>query len=720
MKMNEQEKKSYMEKYKKAKEKGVPFFPDIIYKDAIVTLIVFLVLVALAYFIGAPVDERANPNDTSYTPRPEWYFLFLFQLLKYFPGNLEVIGAMILPGLFILLLIALPFLDKSPKRHFLNRPFASIAALVVVAGIGALTVMAVVEAPPPQEAVVVDQAAALYADNCANCHGEHINVPPGTDLHQVIAAGTHEGMPAWGGDLSTDEIDQLAGFILSPNGSALYTQYCETCHEQMVQAVGNPLELQRVFSDGSDYSGHQGVENIPDWNTTLSTSERNALLNFLAAPDGQRLFAINCSGCHGEGVAYTGTEEELRTLISQGGQHLSMPAWKGTLTENDLNALAAYVVDPSSYPAGETLFNQHCAACHGDRVPSAPDRESAVKIISSGGPHITMPVWGDILTQEQLDALVQYTYQASKGEGTGIGASLFAQYCSPCHGQFGEGGPNPARVGDIILPISSAEYLQTRDDTTLRNIISFGQPNSGMSPFGDANGGPLNDEQLDALVEYIRSWEDNPPVEEPPQFATPTPLPTPEVSAPTPEPIPSLTGGQLYAIACASCHGAQGEGDVGPALNTQEFQDKYDDQALFNTISNGHTATPMVAWGESLSDEQIQLLVDYVRVLGGAEPAAPDESSVSFSEQVAPLLQSKCQVCHNQNTSMGGWDSSSYEGVTTSGSSGSVVIPGDVTNSILAQRVSGTEGAVMPPTGKMSDAEIQIILDWIAAGAPEN
>ena len=238
--MNEQEKKNYLENYKKAKEKGVPFFPDIIFKDAVVTLIVFIVLVALAYFVGAPVEERANPNDTSYTPRPEWYFLFLFQLLKYFPGNLEVIGAMILPGLFILLLIALPFIDKSAKRHFRNRPFASLTALAVVVGIGLLTVLAVVEAPPPQEAVVVDQAAALYAANCANCHGESIDAPPGTDLHQVIAAGTHEGMPAWGGDLSTDEIDQLAGFIMSHNGSAIYVQQCETCHEKgygdMVQA----------------------------------------------------------------------------------------------------------------------------------------------------------------------------------------------------------------------------------------------------------------------------------------------------------------------------------------------------------------------------------------------------------------------------------------------------------------------------------------------------
>jgi mono/diheme cytochrome c family protein len=128
----------------------------------------------------------------------------------------------------------------------------------------------------------------------------------------------------------------------------------------------------------------------------------------------------------------------------------------------------------------------------------------------------------------------------------------------------------------------------------------------------------------------------------------------------------------------------------------------------------------MVAWGESLSDEQIQLLVDYVRVLGGAEPAEPETPSVSFSGDVAPLFQAKCQACHNQNTALGGWDSDSFEAVTTTGNSGSVITPGDIANSVLAQRVQGTQGAVMPPTGKMSDAEVQIILDWITAGAPEN
>jgi len=339
--MNDQEKKDYLEQYKKAKEKGVPFFPDIIFKDTIVVLLVFIVLVALAYFVGIPMEARANPNDTAYTPRPEWYFLFLFQLLKYFPGNLEVIGVMVIPGLFILLLILLPFLDKSPKRHFLNRPYASLAAILVVGGIITLSVLSVREAPPPQAAAPVDKAAALYTKNCSNCHGPSIVVPAGTDLHKLIAQGGHTGMPAWGGDLSTDEIDALAGFITSQKGSALYTAQCGKCHNVTVFASGNLQELQLVLQQGPNYAAHKG-QNVPDWNSVLSSDEHNSLLNFLAAPDGQRLFEINCSSCHGVGVAFSGTESELRALISKGGQHVTMPAWQGSLSKADLETLAAY------------------------------------------------------------------------------------------------------------------------------------------------------------------------------------------------------------------------------------------------------------------------------------------------------------------------------------------------------------------------------------------
>jgi menaquinol-cytochrome c reductase cytochrome b/c subunit len=699
--MNEQEKKESLEKYQEAKKKGVPFFPDIIFSDALVSFAVFLLLVALAYFIGAPLEARANPADTTYTPRPEWYFLFLFQLLKYFPGKLEVVGVILIPTLVILALFLLPFLDRTSRRHFLERPAVTGVTAFMLAGVVFLTIQASLEAPPPAAISSGDQTAALYAANCASCHGNSIVVPPGTNLHDVIAQGKHEGMPAWGADLSTDQIDALVGFILSPGGSALFTQNCGSCHAVTELVAINPLELKKALDEGSAYTHHATVK-IPDWTTVMTAEERTRLLNFLVAPDGARLFAVNCSPCHGESVAYSGSEADLRTLISQGGLHLEMPPWKEKLTSGQIDALAQYVVDPAGNPSIKAIFDQNCATCHGSRIPVETNIDQARQAISAGGAHQTMPVWGQILTSEQLDALVQYTLQAAKGTSLTTGQDLFIKNCAPCHGEFGEGGPNPAIPGFIIPPISSSEFLKTRDDSTLSAIISQGQPNFGMSPFGTAFGGPLESQDIDAIVAYLRSWEANPPVELPPVVETPT------------QGSIALTGVEIFSQLCSQCHGMSGEGGIGPALNTAELKQAGMDKYIFDAINLGTASTPMIAWGKFLSANQIDQLVQFIRGLGNT----PTSQVPAFSTGVVPILQASCTVCHG---TMGGWTATSYSSVMTSGDGGPVVIPGDAVNSLLVQKLKGTQqnGSVMPPTGKLSDAQIQVIIDWINAGALE-
>ncbi len=702
--MNEQEKKDSLEKYQQAKKKGVPFFPDIVFKDAVVSLGIFLLLIALAYFVGAPLEARANPADTTYTPRPEWYFLFLFQLLKYFPGKLEVVGVIIIPTLAILVLALLPFLDRGPRRHFLNRPVISVVTVFAVAVVVFLTIQSALEAPPPVEVTSGDQTAALYAANCAPCHGSSIEIPAGTNLHNVIAQGRHEGMPAWGADLSTDQIDALVGFILSPGGSALFTQYCGGCHEAPESVAQSPLELKKALDEGASYSPHATVT-IPDWATAMTAEQRSRLLNFLVAPDGARLFATNCSACHGDSVAFSGSESELRTLISQGGLHLEMPPWQEKLTSEEIDTLARYVVDPESNPSAEPLFKQNCVSCHGNRIPTAFNVEQAQQAIATGGAHKTMPVWGDILTSEQLDALVQYTLQAAQGSPIQVGQGLFAQNCSPCHGDFGEGGPNPALPGDIIAPISSSEFLKTRDDTTLHAIIAQGQPNFGMSPFGTAFGGPLENDSIDAIVAYIRSWEANPPVELPPEIKQPI---SGEIA---------LSGIEVYAQLCSQCHGQHGEGGIGPALDAPQFQASNTDQDIFDKINMGHKATAMIGWGEILTSNQIEQLVNFIRTLPSGTTST-GQAVPSFTADVMPILQAKCVRCHG---SYGGWDATSFSSVMTGGDHAPVVIPGDATNSLLAQKLLGTQqiGILMPTSGKLPDAEIQTIIDWINSGALE-
>ncbi len=176
--MKDDEKKSLSERYKIALQKGERFWPDSIYKDLLVSLGIFILLILLATYVGVPGEPKADPNDTAYIPRPEWYFLFLFQMLKYFPGNLEWLGTAVIPGIVVLVLFLLPLLDRKPDRHYSKRKVALTVMGVAVVGIVALSILAVVTTPPQPEAsaagTIPEQMVLgqdLYSLNCTECHG---------------------------------------------------------------------------------------------------------------------------------------------------------------------------------------------------------------------------------------------------------------------------------------------------------------------------------------------------------------------------------------------------------------------------------------------------------------------------------------------------------------------------------------------------------------------
>jgi ubiquinol-cytochrome c reductase cytochrome b subunit len=176
--MKEEQKKSILEKYKLALQKGERFWPDSIYKDLLISLAIFIVLVLLATFLGVPTEPKANPNDTAYIPRPEWYFLFLFQMLKYFPGKLEWLGTAVIPTIAILVLLLMPFLDRNQKRHYSKRKIGLTVMGIVVAGIVGLTIIASITTPPQEPltaANTIPQQIALgqnlWSVNCSQCHG---------------------------------------------------------------------------------------------------------------------------------------------------------------------------------------------------------------------------------------------------------------------------------------------------------------------------------------------------------------------------------------------------------------------------------------------------------------------------------------------------------------------------------------------------------------------
>ena len=127
--MDNETKKKINERYQRELNHGEFFWPDSIFKDLIVSLGIFVVLILLATFVGVAPEPKADPADTSYLPRPEWYFLFLFKFLALYGqipliGKIEWLATVLVPGIGIGILTLLPLLDKSPHRHYSRRIFA--------------------------------------------------------------------------------------------------------------------------------------------------------------------------------------------------------------------------------------------------------------------------------------------------------------------------------------------------------------------------------------------------------------------------------------------------------------------------------------------------------------------------------------------------------------------------------------------------------------------
>ena len=120
---------------------GKPFYPDQVFEDVVSMLILFVILACAALFAPVPLEDVADPTNADYDPRPEWYFLFLFQLLKYFQGPFEILGTFVIPTVGMLLLLFLPFLDRSERKVLWKRPIAMTVTSVCVVAIVGLTIL---------------------------------------------------------------------------------------------------------------------------------------------------------------------------------------------------------------------------------------------------------------------------------------------------------------------------------------------------------------------------------------------------------------------------------------------------------------------------------------------------------------------------------------------------------------------------------------------------
>jgi menaquinol-cytochrome c reductase cytochrome b/c subunit len=170
------EREQYLREYSILKNQGKPFFPYAIAKDGAMACIVLLVIIVMSILFGAELGPKADPTTTTYTPRPEWYFFFLFELLRVVkPPALVFLATIGIPTVCLVLLLTLPFFDRGPERNPLRRPIATTAGIATIAAMTYLTVLgALAGAPTEIELATKPQYKkgrdVVASSGCLGCH----------------------------------------------------------------------------------------------------------------------------------------------------------------------------------------------------------------------------------------------------------------------------------------------------------------------------------------------------------------------------------------------------------------------------------------------------------------------------------------------------------------------------------------------------------------------
>jgi quinol-cytochrome oxidoreductase complex cytochrome b subunit len=132
--VNKVEKEQYLREYALLKAQGKPFFPYAVAKDSVMFVVVMAAIITMSIVLGAELGPKADPTTTTYTPRPEWYFFFLFELLRVIkPPELVPLATIGIPTICMILLFLLPFYDRGPERRPERRPIATAAGLFTIA-----------------------------------------------------------------------------------------------------------------------------------------------------------------------------------------------------------------------------------------------------------------------------------------------------------------------------------------------------------------------------------------------------------------------------------------------------------------------------------------------------------------------------------------------------------------------------------------------------------
>ncbi len=224
-------------------EKTARFYPDQVYKGTIAFVIVFAVIILMSIFVDPPLEQPAMTPDPNYIPRPDWYFMWLYKMLTFFPGNLEFIGTLGIPVGGMLILFLLPFFNRMKNHSPVDRPIAIAFGIAIIVGVVFTNIMGMADSHPYGRVVVVPARQLTQTEikgtqtwvekGCSYCHnvlGQGGRMGYGPDLSNVIAkdrtrewliasvkdpqsVSTWNIMPKY--ENTEEELNVLADYILS-------------------------------------------------------------------------------------------------------------------------------------------------------------------------------------------------------------------------------------------------------------------------------------------------------------------------------------------------------------------------------------------------------------------------------------------------------------------------------------------------------------------------
>lgn len=313
-------------------------------------------------------------------------------------------------------------------------------------------------------------------------------------------------------------------------------------------------------------------------------SAQTEILN-VQLDEAMTLYAENCAVCHGlngEGIGPTPPlnnpalasmpYDDLFKTIARGRYGTSMPAWSkddgGPLSDYQISELVSLVQSGDWQATGDRVVNLGLA-------PLIP------------------------FTTQPDPALLEAVAALPDGEALKSAITIYASSCVACHGADG--------LGTALAPALNDPAVRAKSTEELTRTITFGSPGTRMSAWS----GQLTPEEIARMVTLIQRWDEIP-------LGT---IPAPDVPIPTTaESI--ARGGELYAANCARCHGPEGQGTPrAPALNVKSFLAQTNDQAMQWIISGGVPGTAMPAWGDRMTEADIQAIVGFIRQW---EPTAPE------------------------------------------------------------------------------------------------